>query len=131
MNRFYANVKRQGGDLAKLAALRGTWRSPHQAELRADSSGYIASIDAWKIGLAGVLLGVGRNTTADKVFPDVGFIFEKKKGDPVNRGGLVARVYGKDEESLAPAMELARAALRVSPSAPAASPLILEELSAS
>jgi pyrimidine-nucleoside phosphorylase len=131
LNRFYANVKRQGGDLAKLAALRGTWRSPHQAELRADSSGYIASIDAWKIGLASVLLGVGRNTTADKVFPDVGFIFEKKKGDPVNRGGLVARVYGKDEESLAPAMELARAALRVSPSAPAASPLILEELSAS
>ncbi len=131
LKRFYANVERQGGDLAKLAALRGANRSPHQTELRAESAGFIASIDAWKIGLAGVHLGVGRNTTADTVFPDVGFIFEKKKGDAVERGSLVARVYGKDEESLKPAMELARAALAVSPGAPAASPLVLEELSAS
>ncbi|MCE1196052.1 thymidine phosphorylase [bacterium] len=131
LKRFHANVARQGGDLAALAKLRGTWRSPHRAELRAESAGFIASIDAWKIGLAGVHLGVGRNTTADKVYPDVGFIFEKKKGDRVERGGLVARVYGKDEESLKPAMELARAALAVSPGAPAAAPLVLEELSAS
>lgn len=125
---FLANVRRQGGDADRMLALRGTWRSPHRAELRAPTDGWIAGIDAWSIGLAGVHLGVGRNTTADSVHPDVGFIFEKKRGDRVKAGDLVAGVYGKDEASLEPAMALARSALRVAPEAPQARGLILEEL---
>ena len=128
---FLSNVARQGGDLKKLKALRGNYRSGHAAELRAEESGYIASIDAWRIGLAGVHLGVGRNTTDDEVSPDVGFIFERKKGDSVKKGDLVARVYGKDEASLSAAMKLAAEALSVSPEPPPSSTLILEELTAS
>ena len=128
---FLANVARQGGDAAKLESLRGHYRSPFSAELRAGSSGWIHSIDAWKIGVAGVHLGVGRNTTGDSVNPDVGFIFEKKKGDAVTEGDLVATVYGKDRESLEPAMALSREALRIAADKPAISSTILEELSAS
>lgn len=128
---FLANIKRQGGDVERLAALRGSYRSPNRAELRAPQAGYIASIDAWKIGLAGVHLGVGRNTTADRVSPDVGFIFERKKGDRVAAGDRVAGVYGKDEACLGPAMDLAAKALVIAPSPASSSPLILEELSAS
>ena len=128
---FLANVARQGGDVAKLEALRGHYRSPFRAELRAGSSGWISSIDAWKIGAAGVHLGVGRNTTSDSVSPDVGFIFERKKGDAVAEDDLVATIYGKDRESLEPAMTLAREALRIAADKPAVSSTILEELSAS
>lgn len=128
---FMANVARQGGDPGKMETLKGRYRSKHGAELRAPESGYVLSIDAWEIGLAGVHLGVGRNTTDDKVSPDVGFIFERKKGDAVAKGELIARLYGKNEACLAPAMELARKALRVGSSVPAAAPLVLEELSAS
>jgi pyrimidine-nucleoside phosphorylase len=128
---FLANAERQGGDLSRLTALRGTYRSGHVAELKAPADGFVASIDAWKIGLAGVYLGVGRNTTADAVSPDVGFIFERKKGDRVSRGDLVVRVYGKDEASLEPAMALAEEALRVSREPPAVLPLVLEELTSS
>ncbi|MDP2790402.1 MAG: thymidine phosphorylase [Rectinemataceae bacterium] len=128
---FLANVARQGGDVKKLHALRGLYRSPFKAELRAGSSGWIQSIDAWKIGAAGVHLGVGRNTTGDSVSPDVGFIFDKKKGDAVAEGDLVATVYGKDRESLEPAMALSREALRIAADKPAISSTILEELSAS
>ncbi len=128
---FLANVARQGGDQAKLEALRGKYRSPFSAELRAGSSGWIHSIDAWKIGAAGVHLGVGRNTTSDSVSPDVGFIFNRKKGDAVAEGDLVATVYGKNSESLEPAMALSREALRIAPDKPAISSTILEELSAS
>ncbi|PKL06149.1 MAG: thymidine phosphorylase [Spirochaetae bacterium HGW-Spirochaetae-9] len=128
---FLANIARQGGDVEKLHALRGHFRSPFIAELRADSSGWIRSIDAWRIGAAGVHLGVGRNTTKDSVSPDVGFIFEKKKGDAVAKGDLVAMVYGKDRESLEPAMALSREALCIAADKPAVSSAILEELSAS
>ncbi len=42
----------------------------------------------------------------------------------------MARVYGKDKSCLAPAMSLASEALNVSSLPPAASPLVLEEISA-
>ncbi len=128
---FYDNVARQGGNVSRLTSLRGTYRSPHNTDLLAPSAGYIESIDAFAIGLAGVSLGVGRNTTADKVFPDVGFIFDKKKGDSVKAGDRVARIFGKDESCLAPALALAQKALKISGSAPDKYPLVLEEIVAS
>jgi len=73
---------------------------------------------------------VGRNTTADPVYPDVGFVFERKVGDSVTAGDLVARVYGKDEASLAAARPLVEEALTVGPAAPAPRKLVLEELAA-
>jgi pyrimidine-nucleoside phosphorylase len=124
---FLANVRRQGGDVERLLALRGKYRSSFVAELYAPDDGYIASIDAWKIGLAGIHLGVGRNRTEDPVSPDVGFIFERVHGDSVKKGDIVAHVYGKDKESLDPAMELSTQALRISPQAPAPLRMILEE----
>jgi len=127
---FLSNVSRQGGDADRLLALRGSWRSPWKTELLAPRSGYIDSIDAWKIGLAGVHLGVGRNTTTDRVHPDVGFIFEHKKGDFVRKDDRIAMMYGKDEESLSPSLSLAAEALRISPNAPVSTKLVLEELSA-
>jgi pyrimidine-nucleoside phosphorylase len=126
---FYKNVQRQGGDLKRLAELRGNYRSPHSVELRAPASGYIASIDAYEIGLAGVILGVGRNTTADPVLPDVGFLFNHKKGETVRKGELIASIFGKDEACLGPALDLASNALKISSKPPRESPLVLEELS--
>lgn len=127
---FRRNVRTQGGDLAKMDALFGKHRSPHSFELRSPTSGFVTGIDAYKIGLAGVYLGVGRNTTIDPVYPDVGFVFERKTGDPVAAGDLVARVYGKDEASLAAARPLVEEALSVGPSAPGPRKLVLEELAA-
>ncbi|MEN6399197.1 MAG: thymidine phosphorylase, partial [Rectinema sp.] len=86
---------------------------------------------AWKIGLAGVYLGVGRNTTSDKVSPDVGFIFRKVRGDRVEKDDVIAEVYGKDEASLLPALELSNSALTIGAKKPAPTPLILEEISVS
>lgn len=128
---FFANVRRQGGDVDRLLALRGRFRSQFRAELRAEKAGFIESVDAWKIGLAGVHLGVGRNTTEDRVSPDVGFIFERKRGDRVGKGDIIAHVFGKDEACLGPAMELSRAAVSISAAAPKPKSLILEEISIS
>ncbi len=130
MELFRRNVRSQGGDLARMDGLYGKHRSPHSFELRAPGSGFITGIDAYKIGLAGVYLGVGRNTTADPVYPDVGFIFERKTGDRVAAGDLVATVYGKDGASLASARPLVEEALTVGSIAPGPRKLILEELTA-
>jgi len=127
---FRRNVRTQGGDLARMDELYGKHLSPHSFELRAGATGFVNSIDAFKIGLAGVYLGVGRNTTSDPVYPDVGFVFERKTGDPVSSGDLVAKVYGKDAGSLAAALPLVEEALTIGPTAPAPRVHILEELTA-
>lgn len=126
--RFLANVKRQGGDVERLLALRGHYRSKQRFELKAPASGFIDSIDAWKIGLASVNLGVGRNTSADTVSPDVGLIFAKKSGDRVEKGETIASIYGKDERSLETAGPLVEAALTIGPTPRAKKSLIIKEL---
>jgi pyrimidine-nucleoside phosphorylase len=125
---FVRNVKSQGGDADRMMTLYGTYRSAFVRELRAPSAGYIQSIDAFKIGLAGVYLGVGRNKTTDPVSPDVGFIFERKKGARVAAGDLVAKVYGKDAASLDAAWELVSGSLSIGQDAPGVRPLIIKEL---
>ncbi len=127
---FMANVRRQGGDAERMLALRGKYRSQHSFELRAPRSGYIHSIDAYKIGLAGVYLGVGRDTAADPVYPDVGFIFDKKAGDRVAAGDRIAMVYGKDVTSLEAAQPLVEAALSLGSEPPTRQSLILKEITA-
>ena len=127
---FYRNVSRQRGSIAEMLDRRGTWRAEYARELRAEMSGYLRSIDALDIGLAGVYLGVGRNRTEDAVSPTAGFIFAKKRGDRVEKGDLIATLYGKDEASLEPALARAASAISISDNAPAASALILEEIAA-
>ena len=130
MELFRRNVRTQGGDLARMDELYGKHRSSYSFELRSPASGFITDLDAYKIGLAGVYLGVGRNTVSDPVYPDVGFIFERKTGDAVSPGDLVATVFGKDEASLTAARPLVEESLKVDLKTPPPKKLILEELSA-
>ncbi len=130
MELFLENVALQGGDAKKLLADRGKRRSAHRAEFRAASDGYIASIEAFKTGLAGVYLGVGRNRTEEAVCPEAGMILHKHKGDAVKKGDLIMEVYGKDEASLEPALKLIGEAVSYASERPAAGKLILGEITA-
>jgi len=127
---FLENVRLQGGDVTKLLADRGKRRSPHRAELRAERSGFVAGIDAYAIGLAGVHLGVGRNRTDEAVCPEAGMTLHRKKGEAIREGDLLVELYGKDEASLTPALELVRGAVRYADTRPTDTPLILKEITA-
>jgi pyrimidine-nucleoside phosphorylase len=125
---FLDNVRSQGGDPDKLLALRGTYRSPHQAAVTAAQSGYLARIDAWKVGIAGVSLGVGRNRTEDAVSPVAGVRFHKKGGEAVALGETVMTVWGKDAASLETALPLLRDALEYSDTPRSPRRLVLKEI---
>jgi pyrimidine-nucleoside phosphorylase len=125
---FLANIKSQGGNPEEFLSLKGSYRSPHRAEIKAPEDGYIFRIDAWKIGHAGVGLGVGRNRTEDSVSPTAGIQFLKKSGEPVSRGEPVMFVWGKDEASLEAALPGLAGAVEYSPIPPAKRALILKEI---
>jgi pyrimidine-nucleoside phosphorylase len=136
---FLANVASQGGDPAKLLELRGHWRSPVTAELRARPGGsgrtqdsgraYITKIDAFKIGHAAVSLGVGRSRTEDTVSPTAGIQFHHKSGDVVRDGDKLMTVWAASEEGLAAALPRLEEAVEYGETPPAAKTLVLKEIS--
>lgn len=125
---FLDNVRSQGGDPDKLLDLRGGYRSEHRTELRASKAGFVDRLDAYKVGLAGVLLGVGRNRTEDTVSPTAGIQFHRRSGDAVVAGELLATVWGKDAASLEAARPLLEEAVEYSSLKPEPRKLILKEI---
>jgi pyrimidine-nucleoside phosphorylase len=125
---FLQNVKSQGGDPARLLELRGVYRSPVCAVVRAAKSGWISRIDAWKVGHASVSLGVGRNRTGDRVSPTAGVGFHVKRGCAVKEGDPVMTVWAAGEEGLKAALPLLASAVEYSGAAPGPRKLVLKEI---
>ena len=125
---FLANIASQGGDVEKFLSMCGTYRSPHRAEITAAQDGCIARIDAWKVGHAGVSLGVGRNRTEEAVSPTAGIEFHRKRSAAVKKGDPVMTVWGKDPASLEAALPRLAEAVEYSAVPPEPCGLILKEI---
>jgi pyrimidine-nucleoside phosphorylase len=128
---FLDNIADQGGDAAQLLALRGVYRSAVQGCIRAARSGFVARIDAGKVGRAGVLLGIGRSRTEDSVCPTAGVQFHRKAGASLNKGDCIMTVWAKDRAGLEAAMPQLQDAVEYSDSPPPARTLIGGSLGAS
>ena len=50
-------------------------------------------INAFKSGMAGVTLGVGRNKTTDPVCGDAGMILHARTGNFVHKGDLIMEIF--------------------------------------
>jgi pyrimidine-nucleoside phosphorylase len=125
---FLKNVAEQGGNVRQLYAMRGVYRSPFMATVRAAHDAYIARIDAWKTGHAAVILGVGRNRASDAVSPVAGVQLHQKAGNMVQQGDPVMTIWGKDHASLTAALPQLEAAIEYAPTQPAKRMLVLKEL---
>ncbi|MDR1058826.1 MAG: thymidine phosphorylase [Treponema sp.] len=125
---FLRNIESQGGDVRKFLELRGLYRSSFSAAVRAREGGFISRIDAWKIGRASVLLGVGRNRTEDKVSPTAGIAFHAKGGSGVTLGERIMTVWAASQEGLEAALRLIEEAVTYSREAPPPRKLTLREL---
>ena len=100
MEKFRANVEFQGGRLDELDAMEGKGRAKYSREILAETAGYVSEIDAFAVGMAGVALGVGRDTAADPVEALAGIELLKKTGESVITGDVLMRVWAEDEDRL-------------------------------
>ncbi|TET99608.1 MAG: thymidine phosphorylase [Candidatus Stahlbacteria bacterium] len=87
--RFRKMVKLHGGDLSKLK----THSNPY--EVKSKNDGIIEFIDAYKIGIASLYAGAGREKRDEKVDPKAGIKLLKKEGDEVKKEETVALIYTK------------------------------------
>lgn len=125
LNLFLKNVDLQGGNSQNLLKDINNKRSPHLRKIYAKTEGYL-TIDAYKTGLAGVSLGVGRNKTEDVVFADSGVILHHTQGEYVKKDQLIMEVYGKDEECFKSSIPILEDAILITQNIPSSEPLILK-----
>lgn len=68
-----------------------------------DIDGYVAKIQTEEIGRISLLLGGGRETKESEIDLTVGVVLNKKRGDKVENGDVLATIHANDKEKLAQA----------------------------
>ena len=104
--------------------------TPDRERVKAVRRGYVAGIDAEKVGRAAVALGAGRARLEDLVDPGVGVDVLVPVGDEVNAGDAILEVRHRSGRGLTEAIELLTRSIRISDDPPTARPLVLEMVNA-
>ena len=73
--------------------------------IKSNKSGYISKIEAEEVGIAAMILGAGRETKEDVLDLSAGIVLEKKVGDYVNEGDILAYMHLNKEEKFEQAKE--------------------------
>jgi pyrimidine-nucleoside phosphorylase len=106
---FLSMLAAQGGRLEE-----GLPVSPVQLAVPSLADGYVESIDALEVGLAGLELGVGRKKKDDRVDPGAGIVIEAPVGAMVRAGETLAVVHARSEELARSVMSRLQNAWRLS-----------------
>ena len=96
LKKFEEMVLAQGGD---LEALYRPVKVDHVVDIPAQEDGLIAELPAMEFGLFAMRLGAGRAVKTDALDYETGIVFEKKVGESVKKGEIVAKVYANGKIS--------------------------------
>ena len=94
-------------------------------EVRASHAGYVTAVDALAVGRAAQLSGAGRRTVDDVIDPAAGVILQRRVGDEVSEGDLLASVFARDSQRRAQARDALAGAYAVGRSRPVSRPVVL------
>ncbi|WP_373114370.1 pyrimidine-nucleoside phosphorylase [Streptococcus sp. oral taxon 431] len=96
LKKFEEMVLAQGGDLEDLYR---PVKVDHVVDIPAQEDGLIAELPAMEFGLFAMRLGAGRAVKIDALDYETGIVFEKKVGESVKKGEIVAKVYANGKIS--------------------------------
>ncbi|EKU17160.1 pyrimidine-nucleoside phosphorylase family protein [Streptococcus intermedius BA1] len=96
LQKFEAMVVAQGGDLEDLYRSSS---AKYVVEVTADEVGYISELPAMEFGLFAMQLGAGRAVKTDVLDFETGIVFERKVGESVKIGEIVAKIYANEKIS--------------------------------
>ena len=98
--KFKQMVQTQGGDLSYIEQPEKFEKAAVTGELVAKADGYIGSMNTEGIGVTAGLLGAGRETKESEIDYSAGIIMQKKVGDNVKAGEVIATLYTSTESRL-------------------------------
>ncbi len=121
-------VEAQGGNKEAVYDTSLLPTAPIQEEILSPWEGYVSHIACDEIGICSLLLGGGRETKDSVIDLSVGILLEKKAGDYVKKGDVLAVLHASDEEKAALAKQRFLKAYTVSEKKPEKRPLIFGSL---
>ncbi|HEX2420209.1 MAG TPA: hypothetical protein VHL55_01300, partial [Acidimicrobiia bacterium] len=122
-------VESQGGDRRVVddpAAILP--QAPHQSSLKAEMGGFVATLDAFRVGVAAMRLGAGRERKEDTIDPSVGIRIHRKVGDPVEEGERLLTLSYRHPARLDEALSVLEGAITIAPEATEVPSLLIERV---
>lgn len=125
LEKFRELIEIQGGDPLVVDHPYRLPRARHTVTLHAKADGFVTGIECEQVGIAGVLLGGGRQTKEDSVDPAVGILLNRKVGEYLHRDDTLCTVHYNSRENLEEALKLIENAYTIGKNLPVtARPLI-------
>ncbi|MDN5348151.1 MAG: pyrimidine-nucleoside phosphorylase [Clostridia bacterium] len=129
LEKFRQMIAAQGGDPGVVEEPEKLPAAPFIFTALAPADGYVQSVDARSVGLAAMALGAGRRRKEDSVDPAVGITLQKKAGDRVKAGDVLATIHARERGAGQEVMERLLKAFSLGPEPPASRPLIYRVVS--
>ena len=119
-------VAAHNGDTSIFQNPAAFHKSTATRTLKAETSGYLASMDCTEVGWAVQRLGAGRLKPGGSVSAHAGLEMHIKLGQKVEPNQPLITLFSEDEPLLAEPYEMLRATLQFTPTPPTLLPLIRE-----
>ena len=98
--KFLELVENQGGDVSYINDVSKFENAKYILPILSKKTGYIKKINAEKLGEISCKLGAGRAKIDDIIDNQVGLIINKKIGDMIEEGEMLAIIHANDEDKL-------------------------------
>ena len=99
LEKFRQMISYQGGDPSVIDDYSLLPMAKEKIEIKAREDGYIARVEALKVGVAAMLLGAGRENKDEDVDPGVGIQVLKNVGDKVKKGDVLGYAYSNGKKT--------------------------------
>ena len=112
--KFLELVQKQNGDISYIENPKNFKEATYILPVVSEISGYVAELNAEKVGRISVDLGAGRIRKEDEIDHVVGVILNKKVSDKVETGEVLAYIHANDEEKGKIAVEKLKEVYKIS-----------------
>lgn len=127
--KFAEFILAQGGDDSYVWDTEKFPKAAYEKEVCSPEKGFVTGIEAERVGNACMALGGGRETKEGSIDLSVGIVLKKKKSMAVEKGEVLAVVYGNDSEKIKRAEEQIGSAYKIGGTKPAEEPMIKLKIS--
>lgn len=121
-------IKAQGGDEEVIKNPEKFKNAKFKKAIISECEGYITKMDTEILGISSSLLGAGRETKDDEIDYSAGIILEKKYGEYVKKGDILAYMLTCNEDKLEVAKNKFLQALQFGKEEPSKKPLVFARI---
>ena len=91
-------MEKQGGDVSYIENIEKFKKAKYKMAVISTKSGIVNKLNAESVGKIAMMLGAGRTCKEDDIVKEVGIELNKKVGDKVEIGDVLAYIHGNSEE---------------------------------